>query len=181
MASDRTQMTSPSWLEYFEEKHANGVCGDLSAFEDLPPSYCDDVSMLKQSMLENEGNVIFVIPDSSGLLRPLHNCFPDFDHSTVIGISGTRTYSPFKQLPMRSLAKPMVIPGTDQKTNIPSRDDFLECDTHQEVKALVGTGDRRVVLLLDPPPPDVCLLHHTENRGIPSCRSNSTREEHRPR
>jgi hypothetical protein len=38
----------------------------------------------------------------------------------------------------------MVIPGTDQKTNIPFRDDFRECDTHQEVKALAGTGDRSV-------------------------------------
>jgi hypothetical protein len=141
----------PSWLQYFKEIDRRGDCGDLSAFEDLPTSYCENADTFRVALTEHDGNVTLLVPGAQGQTRTLHNCLVNDNGNQVIGVFRTGKFSPWKQVTVRAIVRPMTTPGSKDNKPSPTEADFLMCDSVEEFKALESTGKAKISSLSDNP------------------------------
>ena len=133
-----------SWKEYFENRVGTGWGVNLDT---LSQTYCDDAPVLIDVLTQYWDTGVLMVPTSGNGLRALHHCSLDLERGRVVGAAGFRRYPPYKEVTVKGLIKPFVIPEDQLGDSVPTIDDFLDWDIEKPLSSVVGSGEEELLVL----------------------------------
>jgi hypothetical protein len=139
-----------AWSSFFNVQNQLGVTPETEVNNNkTPTSYLLDNAKLYQVVTSLQETAALLIPSASRSIRSLHHCFADLTRDRILGISGLRKYSPFKEVSADAVTAPLNPPPRDANTTkVPTFDEFTAITTADEFSSLVGTSDDDVAKLL---------------------------------
>jgi hypothetical protein len=148
-SSSPTCTTVLTWSAFFNAQNQLVITPETEVNNNKTPTqYILDNAKLYQVVTWLQETAALLIPSAGKSIRSLHHCFADLARDRILGISGLRKYSPFKEVSADAVVAPLNPPLRDSKTTkVPTFDEFTAVTTSEEFSSLVGTLDHDAVNL----------------------------------